>query len=93
MATHEPGRAGPAGGPELGNLGQVSVEVVAVLGRAKLPVQRLLELRPGAVVALERYLGEPVDLEVGGVLVARGEVVVLDGRYAVRITELVAEDG
>jgi flagellar motor switch protein FliN/FliY len=52
----------------------------------------LLDLQPGGVIELDREAGSPIDLLVNGTLIARGEVVVSDGWYAVRVTEVVAED-
>lgn len=70
-------------------LADVSLEVTAELGRSHLRVSELLALEPGSVIGLERAAGSPVDLLVNGSLFARAEVIVDDGRYAVRITELV----
>ena len=66
-----------------------SLEVTAELGRSHLRVSELLALEPGSVIGLERAAGSPVDLLVNGSLFARAEVIVEEGRYAVRITELV----
>ena len=70
-------------------LADVSLEVTAELGRSHLRVSELLALEPGSVIGLERAAGSPVDLLVNGSLFARAEVIVEEGRYAVRITELV----
>ncbi|MFN8051645.1 MAG: flagellar motor switch protein FliN [Acidimicrobiales bacterium] len=70
-------------------LADVSLAVTAELGRSHLRVSELLALEPGSVIGLERDAGSPVDLLVNGSLFARAEVIVVDGRYAVRITELV----
>ena len=64
----------------------VSVE----LGRTRMTVRELLALTPGAIVELDRAAGSPVDLLVNGTLIARGEVVVVDEEFAVRITEIVS---
>ena len=53
-------------------------------------VREVLELGPGAVVELDRHVSEPVDLVVGDRIVARGEVVVVNGNFALRITEVAA---
>jgi flagellar motor switch protein FliN len=63
------------------------------LGRAKVTVNELLSLRNGAVIELDRAAGEAADLYVNVRLMARGEVVVVDENYALRITQIVAEDG
>ncbi len=63
------------------------------LGRARLPVRDLLRLGPGAVVELDRLVGDPVDLFVNDRLVARGEIVVANGSFALRVTEVLHPDG
>ena len=66
----------------------VSVQVSVELGRVILPMGELIQLGEGSVLELERQIGEPVDLLAQGVRFARGEVVVVDDSYAVRITEV-----
>jgi flagellar motor switch protein FliN/FliY len=66
----------------------VSVTVSVELGRVTLPLGQLLQLGEGAVVELDRYIAQPVDLMAQGVRLARGEVVVVEDRYAVRITQV-----
>ncbi len=73
----------------LDRLLDVTVSVTAELGRATLAVGDVLKLGVGSVVRLERNLSEPVDLFVQGVRLARGEVVVVDDCFAVRIKEIV----
>ncbi|MCS7016657.1 MAG: flagellar motor switch protein FliN [Gemmatales bacterium] len=73
----------------LERLHQVNVTITAELGRARLPLRDILRLGPGAVVELDRDVSQPIDLRVNGVLVARGEVVVVQDRFAVRIVELI----
>lgn len=74
---------------ELGLLADVQVELAVELGRVKLPLRDLLALGPGAVLELDRAADAPVDVLVNGCLVARGEVVVIDGDFGVRITAVV----
>lgn len=76
------------GGLEL--LRDVEMEVTAELGRTRMAVRELLSLAPGAVVELDRAAGSPADLLVNGTLIARGEVVVVDEDFGIRITEIVA---
>jgi flagellar motor switch protein FliN/FliY len=79
-----------AGGKgSLSQLLDVAVHVTAELGRATLSIDDILKLGPGSVVGLDRGVAEPVDLLVQGVLFARGEVVVIDERFAIRIREIV----
>ena len=67
----------------------VNVDIVAVLGVAELRVSQILQLGRGAVVELERKVGEPVELKAEGKLVAKGEVVVTDEKLAIQITDVV----
>lgn len=72
----------------------VEMTLTAELGRTKLPVRQVLELTPGAVLELDRAAGSPADVMVNGRLLARGEVVVIDEEFGIRITEIVrGEDG
>jgi len=75
-------------------LRDVEMEVTVELGRTRMTVRELLSLTPGAVVELDRAAGSPVDLLVNGTLIARGEVVVVDEDFGVRVTQIVtAEHG
>ncbi len=67
----------------------VPVKVQAVLGRSRMPVGKLLQLVVGTVVELDRRVGEPVDIFVNNRLIARGEVVLIDGSLGVTLTEIV----
>ena len=73
---------------------EVSIEISVEIGRVTMPIGELLKLGEGAVVELNRAVSEPVDVMAHGVRIASGEVVVIDDRFAVRITEIVnAEEG
>ncbi len=80
--------AGSASGRGMEMLHDVVMELTAELGRARMTVRDLLGLQPGTVVELDRLAGSPADLLVNGRLIARGEVVVVDEDYALKITEL-----
>jgi flagellar motor switch protein FliN/FliY len=67
----------------------VPVSVQAVIGRTTLEVAKLLELGPGSVLELDRRVGEAIDIYVNSRLVARGEVVVVDDRLGVTMTEII----
>jgi flagellar motor switch protein FliN/FliY len=70
---------------------RIPVSVKIVLGAATMPVSRLMKLGRGAVIPLDRRVGEPVDVVVNGHVIARGEVVVLDeegSRFGVSLTEI-----
>jgi flagellar motor switch protein FliN/FliY len=71
-------------------LHDVEMEVSAELGRTRMSVRELLSLNPGAIVELDRAAGSPADLLVNGRLIARGEVVVVDENFGIRITEIVS---
>ena len=73
----------------LSSLNDVEMAVTVELGRTRLSVRDLLELHPGAVVQLDRPATSPVDIFVNGTLIAKGEVVVVDDDFGVRITDLV----
>ena len=70
----------------------IPVQVSAVLGRATMQVSQLLKLGRGAVVELDRRVGEAIDIYVNNRLVARGEVVVVDDRLGVTMTEIIKSD-
>jgi flagellar motor switch protein FliN/FliY len=72
----------------LEHLAQIPVELAVELGRAHLTVGEALGLDIGSIVSLERTAGEPADLLINGTLVARGEVVVVEERFGLRITEI-----
>jgi flagellar motor switch protein FliN/FliY len=83
----------PPGGRDLDAVYDIPVQVSAVLGRATMQVSQLLKLGRGAVVELDRKLGEAVDIYVNNRLVARGEVVMVDdNRLGVTMTEIVKAD-
>jgi len=71
-------------------LRDVPLEISAQIGRTRLPIRAVLELRIGQIVELDRQVGTPIDIFANGeVLVARGEVVEVDDEYGVRITEVI----
>lgn len=67
----------------------VRLDLSVELGRASVPVRDVLQLGPGSIVTLEKLSGEPVDIMINGKLIARGEVVVVDENFGVRVTEMV----
>ena len=70
----------------------VTVELSAVLGHANVQIKQLLKLGRGAVVELDRKVGEAIDIYVNNRLVARGEVVVVEDRLGVTMTEIIKTD-
>ena len=79
-------------GDGLGAISDIPVQLSAVLGKATMPVSQLLRLGRGAVVELDRRVGESIDILVNNRLVARGEVVVVDDRLGVTMTEIIKSD-
>jgi flagellar motor switch protein FliN/FliY len=69
-------------------MNDIELEATLQFGSRELTLREVLELSPGDVVELDRHVSEPVDLVVGDRIVARGEVVVASGNFAIRITEV-----
>jgi flagellar motor switch protein FliN/FliY len=92
----DPGvRAGAAPGPAASGsiIMNIPVDVQIVLGSAEMPVSDLMALQKGSTVALNRRIGEPVDVMVNGRRIARGEITVLESdpsRFGIRLTEIIA---
>jgi flagellar motor switch protein FliN/FliY len=82
----------PTSARELEAVYDIPVRVSAVLGKATMPVSDLLKLGRGAVVELDRKVGEAIDIYVNNRLVARGEVVVVEERLGVTMTEIIKSD-
>lgn len=87
----DPGRV-PSNAKELEAVYDIPVQVSAVLGRSSMQVSQLLKLGRGAVVELDRKVGEAIDIYVNDRLVARGEVVVVEDRLGVTMTEIIKMD-
>jgi flagellar motor switch protein FliN len=82
---------GGAGGDlNLDVLLDVAVTISMEVGRARLPIRNLLQLNQGSVVELERAAGEPLDVYANGTLIAHGEVVVVNEKFGVRLTDVVS---
>ena len=79
----------PTNAKELEAVYEIPVQVSAVLGKANMQVSQLLKLGRGAVVELDRKVGEAIDIYVNNRLVARGEVVVVEDRLGVTMTEII----
>lgn len=72
-------------------LGDIPVQATVELGQTELSLKEILELAEGSIVELSRLAGEPLDLKVGGQLIAQGEVVAIDDYYGLRITNVVVK--
>ncbi len=73
---------------DLRRLSEVPVDIAVEIGRTRMTVGETLELRQGSIVTLNRMAGEPVDLLVNGTPIARGEVVVIDEQFGLRVTDV-----
>jgi flagellar motor switch protein FliN/FliY len=82
----------PVTAEELSRLHDVPVELAVEVGRTKMTIREALALGPGSIVTLNRLAGEPVDLLVNGKPIARGEVVVIDEEFGLRVTEVLGGD-
>ncbi|MHB0775309.1 flagellar motor switch protein FliN [Halomonas sp. WWR20] len=67
----------------------IPVKLTVELGRTRITIKELLELAQGSVIELEGLAGEPMDILINGYLIAQGEVVVVDDKYGIRITEII----
>jgi flagellar motor switch protein FliN/FliY len=84
--------AQPSQGPkglDVGMLENVEIDVVLQFGERRLPLREIGELRSGSVIELDKYVQDPAELLLGDRIIARGEVVVVDGNYGLRVTEVV----
>ncbi|HZP85418.1 MAG TPA: flagellar motor switch protein FliN [Burkholderiales bacterium] len=70
----------------------IPVQLTVELGRTKLTIRNLVQLAQGSVVELDRLAGEPLDVLVNGCLIAQGEVVVVNDKFGIRLTDVIAPD-
>ncbi|MFN8635368.1 MAG: flagellar motor switch protein FliN [Chloroflexota bacterium] len=85
-----PGTGLPENVSQIDLLLDISLQVTVELGRARMKIQEILGLRNGSVIELDRLAGEPADILVNGTLIAKGEVVVVDEKFGVRVIEVVS---
>ena len=83
--------AGTGTAADLRRLSAVPVDLSVEMGRTRMTVGETLELRQGSIITLNRMAGEPVDLLVNGTAIARGEVVVIDEQFGLRVTEVLGQ--
>jgi flagellar motor switch protein FliN/FliY len=82
------GVAGGAGN-DLNMILDIPVQLTVELGRTRIPIKNILQLAQGSVVELETLAGEPMDVLVNGFLIAQGEVVVVNDKFGIRLTDIV----
>jgi flagellar motor switch protein FliN/FliY len=88
--TAEPGSGAVTAGLDI--VMDIPVQLTVELGRTKLPIRTLVQLAQGSVLELERLAGEPLDVLVNGCLIAQGEVVVVNDKLGIRLTDVIGPD-
>jgi flagellar motor switch protein FliN/FliY len=81
--------AAPAAPNDINMILDIPVQLTVELGRTKIPIKNILQLAQGSVVELETLAGEPMDVLVNGYLIAQGEVVVVNDKFGIRLTDVV----
>jgi flagellar motor switch protein FliN len=76
-------------GNDLNMILDIPVQLTVELGRTRIPIKNILQLAQGSVVELETLAGEPMDVLVNGFLIAQGEVVVVNDKFGIRLTDIV----
>lgn len=87
-----PGGSGPSGAPvrnEIDMIMDIPVQLTVELGRTRIPIKHILQLAQGSVIELDALAGEPMDVLVNGCLIAQGEVVVVNDKFGIRLTDIV----
>jgi flagellar motor switch protein FliN len=87
FASGVPGAAGA--GNDISMILDIPVQLTVELGRTRIPIKNILQLAQGSVVELETLAGEPMDVLVNGYLIAQGEVVVVNEKFGIRLTDIV----
>lgn len=80
-----------ADGPELDVILDIPVRISMEVGSTQIPIRNLLQLNQGSVVELDRLAGEPLDVMVNGTLIAHGEVVMVNDKFGIRLTDVVSQ--
>lgn len=83
--------AGEGDGPELDVILDIPVRISMEVGSTQIPIRSLLQLNQGSVVELDRLAGEPLDVLVNGTLIAHGEVVMVNDKFGIRLTDVVSQ--
>ncbi len=81
--------SGIEGNSDIDMIMDIPVQLTVELGRTRLTIKNILQLGQGSVVELDGLAGEPMDIFVNGYLIAQGEVVVVDEKYGIRVTDIV----
>jgi flagellar motor switch protein FliN/FliY len=76
---------------EIANFGDVPIDVEVELGRKVMTLRSIVDLKPGSVIRMARSAGENIDILAGGKLIGSGEIVIIEERFGVRITDFIEE--
>ena len=79
----------PGAGNDISMILDIPVQLTVELGRTRIPIKHILQLAQGSVIELETLAGEPMDVLINGFLIAQGEVVVVNERFGIRLTDIV----
>ncbi len=85
----DPGTPNMVAGNDINMILDIPVQLTVELGRTRIPIKHILQLAQGSVVELETMAGEPMDVLVNGYLIAQGEVVVVNDKFGIRLTDIV----
>ena len=83
------GAGAPGAGNDINMILDIPVQLTVELGRTRIPIKHILQLAQGSVVELDALAGEPMDVLVNGYLIAQGEVVVVNDKFGIRLTDIV----
>ena len=89
FANFAPTGGGAGAGNDISMILDIPVQLTVELGRTKIPIKHILQLAQGSVVELDALDGEPMDVLVNGYLIAQGEVVVVNDKFGIRLTDIV----
>ncbi len=89
FANFAPTAATNAAGNDINMILDIPVQLTVELGRTRIPIKHILQLAQGSVVELDALAGEPMDVLVNGYLIAQGEVVVVNDKFGIRLTDIV----
>jgi flagellar motor switch protein FliN len=87
--TNFPASPGPVAANDINMILDIPVQLTVELGRTRIPIKHILQLAQGSVVELDALAGEPMDVLVNGYLIAQGEVVVVNEKFGIRLTDIV----
>lgn len=90
LNASNPGGGAQSGNPDLEVVLDIPVKLSMEVGTTQISIRNLLQLNQGSVIELERLAGEPLDVMVNGTLIAHGEVVVVNDKFGIRVTDVIS---